>query len=456
MSVVRNSKYRHVFGTAFKDEFSYKDMRFNNNAWDSNYIEANTKYFAVSWKAGGGGSLAVIPHSRTGKIPADTPLLTGHTGPILDFRFHPFNDNLVATASEDSTVKIWGIPEGGLTETIDKPLQSLEAHSKKACGVEFNPVANNILATTAFDYKIRYWDIEAGVDKFCVEGFKDAVQSMSWNIDGSLMVAASKDKHLRIIDPRQSTFVTETPGHQGTRGSRTLWMKKKDRIFTVGFTKISERQYCFWDPRDMSKPLVTQDIDVSAGLLMPFFDEDSSVLFLAGKGDGNIRYYEIVDKEPYAHFLTAYSSNVSQNGMCMLPKLAVDTSSCEIARLYKLELETASVIPVMFQVPRKESSFQEDLYPDTFAPEAALTAEQWSAGENAAPNTISMRNAAEYNKAPKMSEFKPVAAPSRPKEEKKPISHDPKVLQKEVEELRAKVAELQKENSELKAKLADQ
>lgn len=29
---------------------------------------------------------------------------------------------------------------------------------------------------------------------------------------------------------------------------------------------------------------------------MPFFDEDTSVLFLAGKGDGNIRYYEIVNE----------------------------------------------------------------------------------------------------------------------------------------------------------------
>ena len=30
-----------------------------------------------------------------------------------------------------------------------------------------------------------------------------------------------------------------------------------------------------------------------AGVILPFYDEESSLLYLAGKGDGNIRYYEV-------------------------------------------------------------------------------------------------------------------------------------------------------------------
>lgn len=39
-----------------------------------------------------------------------------------------------------------------------------------------------------------------------------------------------------------------------------------------------------------------------AGVILPFYDEESSLLYLAGKGDGNIRYYEVGD-EVYSLFV---------------------------------------------------------------------------------------------------------------------------------------------------------
>jgi len=59
--VVRQSKYRHVYGTAQKPENCYTDIRLSTNQWDSNYVTANTKFFAVCWEAAGGGSFAVVP-----------------------------------------------------------------------------------------------------------------------------------------------------------------------------------------------------------------------------------------------------------------------------------------------------------------------------------------------------------------------------------------------------------
>lgn len=44
----------------------------------------------------------------------------------------------------------------------------------------------------------------------------------------------------------------------------------------------------------LQDPVSEMDLDQSAGVLMPFYDQDTSVLFLGGKGDGNIRYYELV------------------------------------------------------------------------------------------------------------------------------------------------------------------
>ena len=43
-------------------------------------------------------------------------------------------------------------------------------------------------------------------------------------------------------------------------------------------------------------------------------------------------------------------------------------------------------------VPRKSDLFQDDLYPDTAGPEAALEAEEWFEGRNADPLLISLKH----------------------------------------------------------------
>lgn len=73
---------------------------------------------------------------------------------------------------------------------------------------------------------------------------------------------------------------------------------------------------------------------------------------VAGKGDGNIRYYEYESDNLYA--LDEHKSSDPQRGMCFVPRRAVNTSECEIARAYKLT--TNSIEPIAFIVPRKVSS----------------------------------------------------------------------------------------------------
>lgn len=85
---------------------------------------------SVNWQASGGGAFAVLPHSQVGKfcenenkkrvnvtdyyigkLPENYPLYRGHTGPVLDTDFNPFNDYVIASGGEDSKVMIWNIPE---------------------------------------------------------------------------------------------------------------------------------------------------------------------------------------------------------------------------------------------------------------------------------------------------------------------------------------------------------
>ncbi len=71
-----------------------------------------------------------------------------------------------------------------------------------------------------------------------------------------------------------------------------------------------------------SAPLFTQEIDQASGVLMPFYDPDLKILYLGGKGDGNIRYYELSDSAPFSFPLSEHRTAVSAKGLAMLPKRA--------------------------------------------------------------------------------------------------------------------------------------
>eukprot|EP01132_Coremiostelium_polycephalum_P011379 gene11379-13935_t len=432
--VVRSSKYRHVFGQAAKKEECYQNLKVTKSAWDSNYIAANTKYFGVIWDAGGGGSFAVIPHENQGKLTqTNVPLFAGHKSAVLDIAFHPFNDNLISSVSEDGNIMIWGIPDGGLTTTVSEPLQTLQGHKRKVGTCSFNPVANNVLITSSGDLTVKTWDVEQGSQLNSIDNaHSDIINSVEWNYNGSKIVTTCKDKKARVFDPRSNAATYEVVCHQGVKNSRAIFIK--ENIFTVGFSKTSEREFNIWDPRNNAEPVAHLNIDSASGLLCPFYDPDNSILYLAGKGDGNIRYYEMVDEAPYFHYLSEYKSATPQRGVCFIPKRACNVPECEIARA--LKLTPNSMEPISFRVPRKSDIFQEDIYPDTYAGEPSLDSATWARGANAEPKTINLGQGFVAKKP--TVEFKPVAqVQTGPKNEKE--------LREEYEKLKTRVAYLEAE-----------
>ena len=71
--------------------------------------------------------------------------------------FSPFLDNVIATASNDSLVKVWAIPEFGLTESLGEgdELGNLVGHQKKVMMIRWNPLANFTLASTSIDQTVK-------------------------------------------------------------------------------------------------------------------------------------------------------------------------------------------------------------------------------------------------------------------------------------------------------------
>ncbi|ODQ77345.1 hypothetical protein BABINDRAFT_163603, partial [Babjeviella inositovora NRRL Y-12698] len=395
---VRASKFRHVFGQSSKKELCYENLKITKNAWDSNLIKANSKYIAVNWESSGGGAFAVIPVQETGKAPDKTSLFRGHTATILDVDFNPFDEQMIVSSSDDGRIAIWEIPadysfhkymnEDG--DAIDvAPVKYLTGHSRKVGHVKFHPLAQNVLASSSLDYTVKIWNLESGKDEITLQ-HKDLVTCFEFNPNGTLLATTSRDKTIRIWDLATQKVIAEGPGHSGAKPSRICWLAE-DRVVTTGFSRMSDRQVGIYDTADLSKPIGGYiNIDSSSGVIMPVYDPATKILFLAGKGDGNIRYYEFAEDDLFE--LSAYQSTDAQRGFAVAPKYTVNVRENEIVRAYKT-VQDSHIEPISFVVPRRAEIFQSDIYPDCPSKQAALTAEEFFAGKTVnGPILLSMQS----------------------------------------------------------------
>ncbi|KAK7789673.1 hypothetical protein R5R35_011444 [Gryllus longicercus] len=388
---VRSSKFRHVYGLPAKREGCYENIKITKNAHDGHYCAVNPKFVAVVTEVAGGGTFLVLPLHNTGRLDFNSSRVTGHRGPVLDIKWNPFNDNIIASCSDDCTVKLWYIPDGGLATHLTDWLIDLHGHKRRVGYIEWHPSAENILISAGFDHLMIVWDVGHGQAVNVIDCHPDVIYSLSFNRDGSLVTTTCKDKKLRVIEPRRGIVLSEGICHAGTKACKAVFLGNTGRILTTGFSRHSDRQYAVWSQSDLSEPLVMESIDSSSGVLFPYYDHDTRIVYLAGKGDGNIRYYEVVDQAPWLHYLNQFLSGSPQRGLGFIPKRGCDVSQCEIFRFYKLHATKGMCEPISMIVPRKSDQFQDDLYPDTAAPSPALTAQEWISGKNCNPILMSMK-----------------------------------------------------------------
>jgi len=388
--VVRNSKFRHVFGQAAKKQDCYENIRITKSAWDSTFCSVNPKFLAVITESAGGGAFLVIPLDKVGRIDRDVPLVTGHKAAVLDIAWCPHNDNVIASGSEDCTVKIWQIPDGGISSAnLTQPAVDLVAHQRRVGQVVWHPSALNVLLSAGGDMKIFIWNVGKSTILTTIE-CPEVILSVSWNYNGSRIVTSCKDKMFRVMNPRTGKVIKSGMGHQGAKPARAIYLRD-GRILSTGFSRMSERQYALWDENNLGNALTMEELDSSNGVLFPVYDEDNGLIFLCGKGDSTIRYFEYTAEAPYIHYINTYSSSDPQRGMGVMPKRGMNISTCEVARFYKL-LNNGLCEVIGFTVPRKSELFQEDLYPDTAAEEHAITADEWVDGKDANPRLVPIRD----------------------------------------------------------------
>ncbi|ORX34981.1 hypothetical protein BD324DRAFT_633486 [Kockovaella imperatae] len=436
---IRASKYRHVYGEKAKER--YDNVKITGSAWDTDLVSASATHLAINWQAAGGGAFVILPTFSAfsspapagfpTKLPDILPLARGHTAPVLDTAWSPFDDDLVVSAGDDGKIFIWKVENGlfdgwgeeGWEPQDLEPKAKLDVAGRKVGQVLFHPTASNVLTSASGDHIVRLWDIEKGSDSATIqlEPHKDSIQGLCWNPTGTLLATTCRDRKLRLFDPRSGGDpVRITDGHSGVKGSRVVWLGDRDRIATTGFSRMSDREVSVWDTGSLNN-LKTDSIDTSSGVLMPFFLEGNDILFLAGKGDGNIRYYEY--ENDTLHYLNEYKSSDPQRGMTFLPRRALDVGQHEIGRAFKLA--GGGVEPLSFIVPRKAENFQSDIFPPATSSEAALSGSDWFGGKDARPKVVDLQTKAVSTNSTPIASTPKKAAPTKTQSEPIPKTPTP-------------------------------
>jgi coronin-2 len=390
---IRSSKFKHVYGSPAKKEKCYDNISITKNAHDSQFCAVNPKFIAIVTESSGGGCFIVMCIEATGRQEFEAGKVVGHRGPVLDIKWNPFNDNIIASCSDDCTVKLWQIPDSGPPRRgISDAIVTLSEHRRRVGLIEWHPTAENILVSAGFDLSLIVWHTSKAQPIRIINCHPDSILSMSFNRDGSFLATTCKDKRLRIIEPRRGEVLNSGICHEGSKSCKVVYLGESGRLFTTGFSRFSDRQWAVWEQTDLQNPLRLENIDSSSGVLFPFYDHDTKMVYVAGKGDGSIRYYEITSEAPFCYYINQFMTGFPQRGLGVMPKRGLNPSLCEIFRFYKLHATRNICEPVSMIVPRKCQLFQTDLFPDTAAPTPAMSAEEWIAGKNRYPILMSMKS----------------------------------------------------------------
>jgi coronin-7 len=389
----RVSKFRHLKGTPAHKSFHIENIRNLSRqiSGECDGFHANPDRVAVPL-SGPGGKIAIFELSKTGKLPDGVIPALVHGNNVMDFAWDPFDTRRLAVACDDGIVKLWRIPDDGLSEPTNEPEGEFNAHPDKIYFIKFHPTAKDVLASGSYDMTIKIWDLATLTEKIVLKGHTDQMFSFAWSPCGAFCSTVSKDAKIRIYKPRSNDApIREGKGPVGSRGARVVWALDGHFIVVMGFDKVSERQIMVFKSTDLSNPLNTVGLDVSPAILIPFYDEDSSTLFLTGKGDSTIYAFEITEETPYICPLSHHRCNNLHQGLSFLFKNVCDVSNVEFAKALRLTNNT--IEPLSFTVPRiKTELFQDDLFPPTRVVwKPALTSAEWFGGKDKAPQRISLK-----------------------------------------------------------------
>ncbi|KAJ0410211.1 hypothetical protein P43SY_002543 [Pythium insidiosum] len=362
------SKFRNIECKPLPRDHGFDQLQVTTAAVDGNALAATLDHFAYPHQMNGGAAIQVLPLDAAGK----------------------------RTVSND----LWKLPppESEWDDLHRSPVSSFSATDASSpssfSAVRWHPSAQGIFA--ALDHRqLSVFDVSEsqGVFRLAPPEADDGVPlcAVAWSYDGSRLAMASQRQRVHVADPRTNVVACSFDAHAGRRRpTNVVWGGRDDDVLiTAGSDAVNDRELRVWDPRNISSSVARVRLDSGVGPLFLLFDTDVNLLYVLGRGDRSARCLELdMARGPFLHALDHSALAHMTLAATLLPKQNCDTRECEVARVLNLSGANGGLCDVLsYRVPRRDAlvTFQSDLYPQTRAFRAALSAESWRRGENALP-----------------------------------------------------------------------
>ncbi|KAL9357184.1 hypothetical protein Peur_050437 [Populus x canadensis] len=152
----------------------------------------------------------------------------GHQGEVNCVKWDP-TGSLLASCSDDISAKIWSMKQ-------DKYVHDLREHSKEIYTIRWSPTGpgtNNpnqqlVLASASFDSTVKLWDVEFGKLLSSLNGHREPVYSVAFSPNGEYLASGSLDRCINIWSLKEGKIVKTYTGNGGI--FEVCWNKEGDKI----------------------------------------------------------------------------------------------------------------------------------------------------------------------------------------------------------------------------------
>ena len=118
--------------------------------------------------------------------------LSGHAWAVLTVAFSP-DGKVLATGSEDNTIKLWEVNTGKMIDT-------LSGHSWSVVALAFS-TDGEMLVSGSWDKTVKLWMVHTKKEIMTLFGHVDSVSAVAVSPDAQLIASGSRDKTIKLWQP---------------------------------------------------------------------------------------------------------------------------------------------------------------------------------------------------------------------------------------------------------------
>ncbi len=251
--------------------------------------------------------------------------LRGHKDIINRIAWSP-DGSILASPSEDKTIRLWETQTGQL-------LRTLKGHSASVFSVAWSP-DGRLLASGSEDKTIRLWDVQMGQPLRSLKGHTGSVSSVAWSPDGRVLASSSHDQTIRLWNATTRQTLQTLYGHSDW--IYNIAWSSDGQLLASGST---DRTIRLWDSKSRHYTHIVEGLSSSVRNISFSYDDH---LLASKSGDGAVRIW-YVDTWEQVETLKEDSSDYWSPGLAFHPKLPILATLGEedkVIRIWDLDVHT--------------------------------------------------------------------------------------------------------------------